>query len=442
MKTRAASLQKVVTVSAALVAARVAGAAIAFLTQVVLARWLGAEQLGIFVLATALGGVLAICCGVGFAAITPRFVSEYRVNDEPALLLGFIRTSRRSLALNSLLVVGGTVAALTLVPGLVRPALTLPLVLGAASAPVLGLMKLNGSLANVWRRHFLSFLPDLLLRSGLLLTAVLVMAATLPGASASLVLAVHLAIIVGVVAVQAWLLAPRGLVPTGTRPDGTPEQLWRRAGLPLVVVILLSNFLVETDVLLLGPLLPAEDLAVFNMCFRITAFISFGIFAINQIVAPDLSDAFARGDRASARAAIRRANLVSVAAGLLALGGVLLFGDALLGRIGPEFARGHNSMLLLAAAQIVVAAFGPAAQLLTVGNQQNRCVLALGCGLVVLAGLNFVLVPRLGMDGASVAVVVAVSFWSAWLWIAARQHVGFDASILAPVLPVPRRPAA
>jgi O-antigen/teichoic acid export membrane protein len=60
----------------------------------------------------------------------------------------------------------------------------------------------------------------------------------------------------------------------------------------------------------------------------------------------------------------------------------------------------------------------------------------------VLAGLNVALVPRYGIEGASVAVLVAVGFWSAWLWLAGRRHVGFDASILAAVLPAPRPPAA
>jgi O-antigen/teichoic acid export membrane protein len=176
------------------------------------------------------------------------------------------------------------------------------------------------------------------------------------------------------------------------------------------------------------------------MCFRLTAFVGFGIFAIYQIVAPDLSDAFARRDHASAQIAISRANLVCFAAGLIALAGVALFGEAILTRIGPEFARGRTSLLLLAAAQVVTAAFGPAAQLLTVGNQQNRCVVALSCGLVVLAVLNVILVPRHGVLGASLAVLIATSFWSSWLWVAARQHVGFDASILASVLPLPQKP--
>jgi O-antigen/teichoic acid export membrane protein len=106
--------------------------------------------------------------------------------------------------------------------------------------------------------------------------------------------------------------------------------------------------------------------------------------------------------------------------------------------VGPEFVQGELSLLFLAAAQVMVAAFGPAAQLLTVGNQQDRCVLALGCGLVALASLNLLLVPRYGVDGAGLAVLIATAFWSTWLWIAARQYVGVDASILAAVLPAPR----
>ena len=56
---------------------------------------------------------------------------------------------------------------------------------------------------------------------------------------------------------------------------------------------------------------------------------------------------------------------------------------------------------------------------------------------MALTALNVFSVPRYGVDGASLAVLIATTFWSAWLWIAARQHVGFDASILEPLLPVP-----
>jgi O-antigen/teichoic acid export membrane protein len=436
---RASSLWKLVTVSAVLVAARLAGAALNFVIQVMLARWLGAEELGIFVLATSLGSVLAICCGVGFSAITPRFVSQYQVNNQPELLLGFIHASRRALAMTSLVLAGGTIVAVLLIPGLVRPELALPLAIGAATAAPIGALRLTGALANVWRRHFLAFLPDLLLRPVLLIVAVFVMAATMTRVSASWVLWANLGVVVAAVVLQSGFLWREEIVPRGTRPLGTHARLWRRAGWPLVVTILLSNLLIETDVLLLGPLLAAEDVAVFNMCFRLTAFVGFGVYAIYQIVAPDLSDAFARRDRASAQLAISRVNVVCVGAGVLGLACVGIFGHRVLAMIGPEFARGWLSLILLAVVQLVTAAFGPTAQLLTVGNQQDRCVLALSCGLVVLAGLNVILVPRFGLEGASLAVVLATAFWSTWLWVAARQHVGFDASILASLLPLPRK---
>src|SRR4029450_7464530 len=95
--------------------------------------------------------------------------------------------------------------------------------------------------------------------------------------------------------------------------------LWRQSGWPLVVMILLSNIQIETDVLLLGPLLPRDDLAVFNMCFRLTAFVGFFVYAVYQVVTPGLSEAFARRDRASTQVAVSRAILVCVGVGILGL---------------------------------------------------------------------------------------------------------------------------
>jgi O-antigen/teichoic acid export membrane protein len=434
---RAASVKKLVTVGGVLVGARLVGAALNFLTQVLLARWMGAEELGSYVLATALGGVLAIACGVGFSAITARFVSQYRTDNQPELLLGFVHASRRTLATTSFVVVGSIVAAILLVPGLVPPPLALPLAIGAATGPALGAMRLGGALANVWRRHFLSFLPDLLWRPAMLVAAVSIIGAV-TRLSASAVLLANLACVLAVTTLQAMLLWRDELVPPGTRPRETDARVWRQAGWPLVVMILLSSILIETDVLLLGPLLPRDDLAVFNMCFRLTAFVGFFVYAVYQVVTPDLSDAFARRDRATAQLAVSRANLVCVGVGILGLVCLALFGKTILGMIGPKFAGGWRTLMLLGTLQLIGAAFGPAAQLLTVGNEQNRCVIALSCGLVVLAGLNAILVPRFGLEGASLAVLLATAFWSAWLWLAARRHMGFDVSIFAPVLPLPR----
>ena len=75
--------------------------------------------------------------GLGFSAITPRFVSQYRVRREPDLLLGFIQTSRRSLAVTSLIFVGGTVLIVLslayLVYGGIQQGATYWVTVGAAS---------------------------------------------------------------------------------------------------------------------------------------------------------------------------------------------------------------------------------------------------------------------------------------------------------------------
>src|SRR5918997_1631092 len=76
-------------------APRALGAALTFGAQVLLARWMGADQLGMYVLVFALCTVVALACGLGLPSAAPRFVAEALARKEPRLLCGFIIRSRQ-----------------------------------------------------------------------------------------------------------------------------------------------------------------------------------------------------------------------------------------------------------------------------------------------------------------------------------------------------------
>ncbi|MGI9382484.1 MAG: oligosaccharide flippase family protein, partial [Methyloligellaceae bacterium] len=93
---------KLLKTSTLIMGARLVGAVLGFGTQVALARLLGADALGTFYLALSLAGVMGILCGLGYPAITSRFVAEYRAEDKLDVLRAFVATTRRDTMLVAL----------------------------------------------------------------------------------------------------------------------------------------------------------------------------------------------------------------------------------------------------------------------------------------------------------------------------------------------------
>src|SRR5882762_7565701 len=73
---------------------RVASAAIIYLTQVLLARWMGRFEFGIYVYVWAWVGFLGMPSALGLAYSAQRFIPEYKALGDGDRLRGFLRGSR------------------------------------------------------------------------------------------------------------------------------------------------------------------------------------------------------------------------------------------------------------------------------------------------------------------------------------------------------------
>src|SRR5712671_2081068 len=74
---------------------RVASAVIIYLSQVLLARWMGRFEFGIYVYVWAWVGFLGMLSPIGIAYAAQRFIPEYRARGDDDGLRGFLRGSRR-----------------------------------------------------------------------------------------------------------------------------------------------------------------------------------------------------------------------------------------------------------------------------------------------------------------------------------------------------------
>jgi O-antigen/teichoic acid export membrane protein len=403
---------RLVTTSSLLTLARVAGALAGFVTQIVLARTLHASALGVFYSVTSLAAVVGLMAAHGYPAIAPRFMSRYREQGKRGLIASFVARARKDAAVYATV---ATLAVLAL--GIFWPSLSfearLATIAAALSIPANAALRLNGSLAVAIRRFALAYLPDTCIRPFVLLGGIALLIAagvTLTAANVTVLLTV---VFVGLALIQYLLLRKDLPLGEGLAKAVPPRlvKIWRREATPLILVALFTYFFADVDILLVTPLLSSADTAIVGLCLKLALLVGFAVQVAHQVVVPDLADAHARKQHSAIRGVVLKALAFPLAATVVALVVVALWGETILSLFGPEFTGAKVPLLILLGCQLARALFGPNVTLLTViGAQRQNAALAVSA-LVVLTVANLLLAPAFGVLGAALAVAIATLFW-------------------------------
>jgi O-antigen/teichoic acid export membrane protein len=418
--------------SAMITVARLGGAVIAIGTQVLLARLSGAETLGVYYLALALGALLSMLACLGLPWIAPKMVSEAEEQGDQGLVLRFFDWARRDILIASSLIVVVIGAGVMVAPW-INEALRLPLLLGVFSVPVTALMRMNGAIANAQRLFTLAYVPELVVRPALILGLVLLLWGLGWPVTAGGILAANVLFTGAMVAGQMvflgaklvpWLSGPGQRTETDTLRQQETYRERRRQALPMIAATIFIAIFADLDILVAGLFLGPKDLAVFAAALRISMFLAFFIQALHQIMLRDSADALGRTDLEAVSAIVGRTNTYNLAVSLAALGGTILFGRLILGAFGPAFVEGYGPLVILVGAQLVRAAAGPGVQLLALSGHTRASVPVFAVGAALLLIGNGLLIPALGLTGAALAVLLVTLVWTMWIGWLAREKTG------------------
>jgi O-antigen/teichoic acid export membrane protein len=425
---RSAQVRSVLGTSAVLLAARAGGTLLGFVLQAFLARALGAGGLGVYYMMVSLGGVCAVVGAVGYPVLAGRFVARYRARHGAGLLPLFLRVGLVDTAIVAIgLSAAIALAALALTED---PQLRWALVFAALSIPPLAAARFASAVANATRRFYVAFLPDLIVRPALLLLAVGAVVWQGGAVGVAEVLACYALIAwVVLIAQLARLERSRPLPASSARKLARVAPVWRKLAAVLMVMPLVTAMLGDIDLVLLWPLLSAEEVGVFGAALKMAMLFGFFVQVIHQTMLPDLAEAAERRRLDAAVGATIFANRVAFAFVLASAGFVALFGERLLGIFGAEFETAKWPLVVLVLGLAPRAAAGPASQLLVVFGRERMSVAA-GIGAVgYLAVANAVLVPTCGLAGAALAfstmtlVAAAALGWFLWRYEGVRVDI-------------------
>ena len=411
---------------------RVIGAIATFGTQVLLARLLGADELGVYVIAFSWTLLLGALAELGFGSAAIRFIPGAQANGDAASLRGFLRGSCAAVAIGSTVFCSIGIAGALVLEAIEPTTRHTPFIVASLMVPLMAFMFLFGSIANGFGWMAAAFVPSNVLRPVLAVAAMAVVwwfGHTLDVTSALLIQTGALFVcLIGLIL----LIRARTTTLKRTPPQYRTE-LWVRTSLPLLVIGLLVSYFPDVTVLLLGAFLPSDQVGVFNAAYRIVLFIAFGLYSVDAWFMPAAARLHAEGDRASLQRVVMKVAKLRLLGASLAVVALAALGRQALGVFGEEFHAGYAALVLLALAQLVQAAVGPVTALLTVTGHQRRCLPPFASALGVLVLLITLLVPQFGIEGAAASVLAVTVGWSTWLHKLARDHLGIRPSPLWPL---------
>ncbi len=408
---------------------RVASAALLYLTQILLARWMGSFDYGVYVFVwtwvLVLGGLAPL--GLNLAII--RHLPEHKERGELSLARGLLRSSRLfSLTLGTI-IAGLGIAVLATFDGLLADYYLLPAYLVMIAIPMFCLTDMQDGIGRAQSWMAVALVPPYILRpllllAGMAMAHVIGLPTTAATAAAAAVGATWTTAVVQALVIH-WQM-PKELK-SGERHYA--YKPWLMTSLPLSVMIASDLALQNVDILVISRFMTPVDVGIYFAAAKTMSLIMFVHYAVGSAVANRFAKLNARGDETALQELVKDSVNWTFWPSLLSALVILALGKPLLWLFGPGFENGYPVMMILVAGFMIRSSFGPVEFLLNMLGQQKMCAGILVISALATIILNFALVPTYGMVGAAVATSISLALAPILHAIVARRSLGLETAI-------------
>src|SRR3954468_5837271 len=403
---------------------RVFSAVLAYFSQILLARWMGGSDYGVYVYVWTWVLLLGSMMDFGISASAQKIIPEYRTRGEHALLRGFLTGSRAmTFAVSALISVLLAGMVRTLSPW-IEANTVLPLYIGCLTLPAFVVANTQDGIARShdWMR--LGLMPQFVVRQSLIIGFT----------AGAFALGFHLGAIAAMLASAAavWIAMIGQMIVINRRLRVTVEagpkaydfRGWLAVSLPILMVEGFYLLLSYTDVLVLQQFRSSEEVGIYFAVVKTLALVSFIHYAMAATTAHRFAEYHVLGDKARLSAYVTHAINSTFWPSLAGTVLLLAVGKPLLSLFGPQFVSGYDMMFIAAIGLVVRSAIGPVERLLNMLGHQHICALAYALAFVMNVVLCVVLVPRFGGHGAAAATSISLAFETVLLFWIVRRRLG------------------
>ncbi|MBL4733031.1 MAG: lipopolysaccharide biosynthesis protein [Rhizobiaceae bacterium] len=411
---------------------RVFSACIAFLSQVLLARWMGDFEYGIFVGVWVVAIILGTVTCIGLPTAVLRFIGKYRESGEDDLLRGTIIGSVSFAFFSSTVIAISGAVLLYYVQDRVTDYYVVPIFMAAICLPMLALQEVQDGVCRAFDWPGTALVPTFIVRPIMILGFMLIALAV--GFSPNAVTAMVVTVIATYLASAGQFVSVvsklKAAVPKG--PVKFKMLEWSLVALPIFLVEGFYVLLTSVDILFVSVLMRPEDVAVYFASVKVLALVHFVYFAVRTASAHRFSGYLESGDRARFENYVAQTVRWTFWPSLFLALVMMALGKYFLMLFGENFTSGASLIWILGLGIVFRASVGPAESVLTMSGQQNTCAIVYVATLLVNIVLNWSLIPHYGLHGAAIATTAALGFESLALFVVAKRTLGLHIFIVPP----------
>nr|WP_246606663.1 flippase [Lysobacter antarcticus] len=402
---------------------KVAGAALAFLASIVLARILGAEGYGRYAFAIAIMTVALVPAQLGIPSLIVRETARYKAERRWERVVQLWRWSIKASVVSACVVtICAVIMSLLMGAGfrsvLVIAAFTiLPSTLNSVRAAML---RGSGHVA-------IGVMPEYLIKPFILIVAVALAAQFgnlgADGAIAANVIACVVTYAIGW-AILKKLTPPIAWQITGPILEKTQKD-WLSAAIWLSLLASSQVISQQVDIILVGALVDAQQAGVFKVAVSAGTLIVFSLNAVNLVTAPYFSRLIAQDNHLALQRLVTRSSQFTLLCAVpLCL--ALYFGsDFIVSKVyGVGFDGAASCIRILCVGQLVNAAFGAVSGLMTMARQQRTVAAVFSGSLIINICVSLFLIPVYGIEGAAVGSSLSLIIWNICLAVLAYRRLG------------------
>ncbi|PSH69255.1 multi antimicrobial extrusion protein MatE [Phyllobacterium brassicacearum] len=410
---------------------RIVSAAIALVSQVIFARWMGQFEYGIFVLVWVTVVILGNLSCLGFQTTVIRFVPEYLERQQLDHLRGILFTSKAfALTLTTCIAMTGAGLVYYFRDG-IEPYYVAPFIIGFICLPMIALGDTLDGTARSRSWALVALTPTYIIRP--VLTLVVMSIAHVAGLPPTAVVAVVSAIIAtyATTLLQLFVVNHRfkAVVVPGARQIRFGE--WFSVSLPIFLVEGFFFLLTNADVLMVGRYLEPDKVATYFATVKLLALVHFVYFSVKAGAAQRYSELMHTHDHDQlaqfARDTARWTFWPSLAMAIV----LLLLGKPLLYLFGAQFTDGYPLLFILVIGVVARASVGPAESLLNMAGKQKICATVYAVTLIVNICLSILLIPVYGLAGAACATAFSMVFEAMTLAVTVYKCLNINMFVFA-----------